>query len=85
MAILDEIFSWYDTLIMPLPLGYQAAISLGLIIFLAISVFSFIKKGHWIFLAIIIIALPGTWPAVKNIGYVLWKIALGLLFRVQGV
>jgi len=84
MEIVDKIFSYYDTLIVDLPIGYQALISAALVIFLFFNIYVFIRKGHWIFLAILLAALPGTWPALKNIGYILWKVTVNLIFRIPG-
>ena len=85
MEVIDKIFTYYDSLIVDLPIGYQAIISAGLVLFLFWNVYIFIRKGHWIFLAILLIALPGTWPALRNLGYILWKVVINLVFRIQGV
>jgi hypothetical protein len=85
MNLLDTIFSYYDQLLSPIPVYYQALISLGVLIFLIWNVYSFIKSGHWLFLAILVATLPGTWPAAKKIGLIVWYLLKGLLIRIQGL
>jgi len=85
MNIFNAIFGYYDKLISPLPIGYQAAISLLLLVVLIWNIYSFIKSGNWIFLAVLILMLPGTWPAAKKIVYFIWLIIKGLLIRTQGL
>jgi hypothetical protein len=84
MQSVDKIFGIYDNLIQGLPLGYQALISGALIFILFWNVYLFVRKGHWIFLMLLIVMLPGTWPAVMNICSIFTKIVLGLIVRIQG-
>jgi len=81
MESIDKIFSYYDQLISKLPTGYQALISLLLVIFLIWNIYQIIKGGHWIFLAILVVLLPGTWPAAKNILFLIWTLIKGLFLR----
>lgn len=81
MEAIDKIFSFYDQLMSQLPAGYQALISLALIIILIWNIYLIIKGGHWIFLAILIVLLPGTWPAVKTILSLIWVFFQGLFVR----
>lgn len=82
MEILNSIFSYYDHLIAPLSNTYQALISLALLVFLIWNIYQLIKSGHWIFIAVLIFMLPGTWPAAKIIGEFAWAIISGLLMRI---
>ncbi len=80
---LDQVFGWYDKLIGNLPVHTQALISLGLIAFLIWNIYAIIKNGHWVLIALLVICLPGTWPALRMIGAFLWTIARGLLIRAS--
>ena len=81
MDSLDKLFSFYDQLISKLPVGYQALISLALVIFLVWNIYLIIKSGHWIFILVLIVLLPGTWPAAKNIALIIWALFKGLFMR----
>ena len=84
MEYLNAIFTYYDKLIEPIPVAYQAIISLALLIILIWNIYQLIKSGHWIFIAVLIFMLPGTWPAAVKIGELIWILVTGLLMRVQG-
>ena len=81
---LNHVFSYYDTVIQPLPVGYQALLSLALLIFLVWNIYAFLKSGNWILIAILILALPGTWPAARNIAGIVWLLFRGLFYRISG-
>lgn len=78
---LDQVFGYYDKLIANLPTHIQALISLGLIAFLIWNIYAIIKNGHWVLIALLVVSLPGTWPALRMIGSFLWAIIRGLLLR----
>lgn len=80
-SVLDNLFTYYDNIVGNLPVSYQALISIALIIFLIWNVFAIIKNGHWVLIALLVVALPGTWPALRMIGGFLWAIIHGLLLR----
>jgi hypothetical protein len=81
MNTLDQIFTQYDKLIAPLSTGSQALLSTVLLVFLIWQIYMIIKSGHWIFIAVLIICLPGTWPAARQIGNFVWTAIKFLLVR----
>jgi len=83
MNFLDKIFTYYDKLLAPLDPKFQLGISLLIFCFLLIKVYFFIKHGHWLFLAAIIIFLPGTWPATKKVFLMIYLIVKFLVTRIQ--
>lgn len=85
MQFLNSTFGIYDTLIGQLPVTYQAIISFSILLFLIWIVYIFIKSKNWIFLAVIIITLPETWPAAKNIGKIIYALFTGIARRINGV
>lgn len=85
MEFLKQIFGTYDRILAGLPLHYQALLSLSILIFFVWMVYIFFKNKSWIFLAVIIILLPETWPAARNIGLIVWKIFEGLFVRLKGL
>ena len=85
MYTLNNIFGFYDSILAPLPPHFQALISLGVLIFFIWMVYIFIKSKNWIILAVIIILLPETWPAARNIGVIVWNIFKDLLLRIKGL
>lgn len=82
---LDQIFTYYDKIIGNLPPYYQALISLGLIAFLIWNIHAIIKSGHWALIALLIIMLPSTWPALRFIGTFIWALFNGLFLRASGI
>jgi len=84
MEIINAIFTYYDKLLETVPITYQATISLVLLLILIWNIYQLIKSGHWIFVAILIFMLPGTWPAARKIGEFVWVIVQGLLMRISG-
>lgn len=81
--MLDKVFTYYDKLIAPLSAGSQALVSFALLLFLAWQVWMIFKSGHWIFITLLIICLPGTWPAARNIGNLLLIVIKFLFVRAQ--
>lgn len=82
MQFVDAIFGVYDSAIGQLPISYQAIISFSILLFFIWIVYIFIKSKNWIFLAVIIVTLPETWPAAKNIGKIIWAIFTGIVHRI---
>ena len=85
MQILNSIFNFYDKAIGTLPVSYQSLISFSILLFFIWLVYIFVKSKNWIFLALIIVMLPGTWPATKNIGLIVWALFKGLFARIKGI
>lgn len=85
MDVVNQIFGWYDKFIGSMPLHFQALLSLGVLIFFVWIVYIFFKSKSWIFLAVIIVLLPETWPAAKNIGMIVWNIFKNLFLRLKGL
>ena len=83
MNSIDSIFSYYDKIIANLNPVQQAVISLLLLLFLVWQIFMIVKSGHWIFIALFIVLLPGTWPAARQIGRLVWLVVRFLLVRAQ--
>jgi hypothetical protein len=80
---LDSIFNQYDRLIAGFSATNQALLSLALLLFLLWQIYMVIKSGHWIFIAALILFLPGTWPATRHIGFLIFDIIKFLFVRVQ--
>jgi len=80
---LNQLFSYYDKSIASLPLHYQALISFALLIFLIWNIYAFLKNGHWLFIAILLAALPGTWPATRKFAEIVWILVKGLIYRIS--
>lgn len=80
---LDVIFNQYDKLISGLSATNQALLSLVLLVFLIWQIYMIIKSGHWIFIAALILFLPGTWPAARHIGNLVLLVLKFLLVRVE--
>ena len=83
MNTLDAVFTYYDKLITPLSSGSQALLSAALLLFLVWQIWMIFKSGHWIFITMLIICLPGTWPAAKNIGNFALMLLKFLFVRAQ--
>lgn len=77
--VLVQIFSYYDKIISNLSPSTQGLVAIAILIFLIWQIYMFIKSGHWMFLAAIIICLPGTWPALRQILDYIWKVLQFLL------
>ena len=85
MITLDSIFGYYDKLIAPLSAGQQATVSVVLLLFLIWQVYMIFKSGHWLFIAALIVFLPGTWPAARQVGLFVWTLIKFLYTRGQAV
>ncbi|MFA4996255.1 MAG: hypothetical protein WC536_03910 [Patescibacteria group bacterium] len=79
---MDLIFTQYDKLISSFSPASQAFISLALLLFLMWQIYMVIKHGHWIFIAALILFLPGTWPATQYIGGLILTVIKLLFVRV---
>ncbi len=80
---LDKLFAQYDKLISGLSPATQAFISIALMVFLIWQIYMIFKSGHWIFIAALILFLPGTWPATKVIGGLILTLLKFLFLRAQ--
>ncbi len=80
---INKIFNAYDLFIKDIPIHYQALLSLGILLFLVWNIYAFLKSGNIILIVILLAALPGTWPATKTLGKIIWVIIKGLLYRIQ--
>ena len=85
MDILSSVFGFYDKIVGALPLSYQGIISFSLLLFFVFIVYIFFKSKNWIFLAVIVLLLPSTWPAAKKIGVIVWTLFKGLFERLKGI
>lgn len=83
MNALNTIFSYYDKVTASLPPSTQALIAVVLLVILVWQIFMIIKSGHWIFIVFLVVLLPGTWPAVRQIGGFIWLAIKFLLIRLQ--
>jgi hypothetical protein len=79
---LSKIFGYYDKLIMGISPGYSGLLSLGILLLLAWAIYRFIK-GNAIWIVLVIIFIPATWPALKSIGRLLLYILQFLLVRIK--
>ncbi|MEK9156281.1 MAG: hypothetical protein AAB360_03220 [Patescibacteria group bacterium] len=84
MQYLDLIFGYYDRVTAGLAPTGQALVAILLLVFLVWQVFGVIRSGHWIFVAGLLVFLPGTWPAAKHVANLLWLVVKFLLTRAQG-
>lgn len=85
MDVVNQIFGFYDKFISGMPVQYQAFLSLAVLIFFVSLVYIFFRSKNWIFLAVIILLLPETWPAARNIGIIVLNIFKGLILRLKGL
>ena len=83
MNYLSNVFQYYDQLIAHFNPTQQAIISFALLLFLIWQLFMIFKSGHWIFIALLIILLPGTWPAALKIFDLVWIMIKFLFSRAQ--
>ncbi|OQB05949.1 MAG: hypothetical protein BWY19_00616 [bacterium ADurb.Bin212] len=79
---LDKLFSYYDSYMATLSVEYQLLISVFLLLFFVWNIYAFVKSGHWILIAVLIAALPGTWPAAKTLAIIIWSLLKGLFYRI---
>jgi len=80
--MINKIFSYYDKLILGIPAGYSGLLSLAILALLIWALYRFIK-GKFIWIILIIVFIPATWPALKSLGRVLLIIAEFLIARVK--
>lgn len=65
--MLETLFAWYEKFLGLFPAGWQAALSILIILFLAGTIWTIIKKsGLWLFLLVLLI--PASLPALRTIG-----------------
>lgn len=83
MEFLNKLFNLYDRLIYSFPEKTQFFISLLLLTLIAWSLFAIFKHGHWAFVLLFTILLPGGWPALKNMIKILMLVVKFLLIRIQ--
>ncbi|MFA7254361.1 MAG: hypothetical protein WC107_07500 [Patescibacteria group bacterium] len=83
MNYLNNFFTLYDSLIMGLSDKMQLLIAIFVIILIACCIFSLIKGGHWIFLILFVILIPGGWSAAKIIAEIFWSLIKFLLIRIS--
>jgi len=76
-------FKFYDNIITRFPPEGQFLISLVILLLIAGAIIGLLKHGHWIFLILLIIFIPGGWPATKHIGLIIWMIIKFLLVRIN--
>jgi hypothetical protein len=81
--VLVQIFGYYDKVVSSLAPSAQGLIALALLAFLIWQIWMFIKSGHWMFLAVLIICLPGTWPALRQILEYVWRVLQFLLNKTH--
>jgi len=84
MDRLNLVFSYYDNWLTHFSQTDQIIISSLILIFIVAQLFLFIKKGRWIFLILVIILLPGTWPLFKSLAKVIWFVIKFFITRIQG-
>jgi len=82
MEYITNIFVYYDELIMGISPIYSGLISLGILLFLAWSLYRFIK-GNFIWIILIIIFIPAAWPALKSLVRVVLIIFTFLITRIK--
>lgn len=83
MDQLDKIFGYYDQATAQFNPNTQALVAILLLILLVFQIYHVIKSGHWIFIAALILFLPGTWPAAKYVGNLIWLVIKFLITRAQ--
>jgi len=80
--MISSIFAYYDKLIMGISPGYSGLISLAVLAILAWSLYRFIK-GNFVWIVLIIICIPATWPALKSLVRVILIISAFLIARIK--
>jgi len=80
--MLNSIFAYYDKTIMGISPGYSGLISFVILLLLLWSLWRFIK-GNFIWIVLIIIFIPATWPALKSVGRVLLLLGEFLLVHIK--
>jgi len=80
--MINSIFSYYDKLITTIPAGYAALLSLAILALLVWALYRFVK-GNFIWIILIVVFIPATWPALKSIGRALAYIAGFFLARIK--
>jgi len=83
MAFLDSIFTFYDHFILSFPVLAQFFISLLILIIIILAIYYLLHHNHWIFLVLLVLFIPGAWPATKTIGNIIWMVVKFLIVRVQ--
>jgi len=83
MNFLDSIFTFYDHFILSFPVPAQFFVSLGILIVIVLAIYYLLHHNHWIFLLLLVLFIPGAWPATKTIGKIIWMVIKFLLVRIQ--
>ena len=83
MDKLNLVFSYYDKIVAPLSPTAQALISLALLVFLVWQIYLIFRNGHWVFIMLLIVFLPGTWPAARQVGELIYQIGIFLIGRAK--
>ncbi len=76
-----QIFQYVDNLFLAIPPAYRSATALFVLLLLVFSLWRIIK-GYGIFILIIIILIPGIWPALKTVGGDLLLLLTYILYRI---
>jgi len=66
MEIFSQINDYYNKIFDFIPAQYRVIIAVVVIAVLAISIFKFLRR-NFIWIIIVILLLPATWPALKLI------------------
>lgn len=75
------IFNYIDNLFISLPSGYRSAVALAVLVLVFFSLWRLLK-GYGIFLLLLIILIPGVWPALKTIGKDILFLFAYLVYRL---
>ncbi|MCX6812755.1 MAG: hypothetical protein NTW79_04050 [Candidatus Berkelbacteria bacterium] len=79
---ISNIFNFYDKWILGISPGVSGLISLAILLLLAFSLWRFVK-GNFIWIILVIIFIPATWPALKSIARILIFVSEFLILRVK--
>ncbi|OIN89762.1 hypothetical protein CO019_01245 [Candidatus Berkelbacteria bacterium CG_4_9_14_0_2_um_filter_42_30] len=82
MEQIINIFAYYDKLIMGVSPVYSGLISLGILLLFAWSLYRFIK-GNSIWIILIIVCIPATWPTLKSLARIISIIFAFLITRIK--
>ena len=66
MEIFNKIFDWYSKVFNFIPEKLRIILAIVIVAILVISIFKFLRK-NFIWIIVIILLLPFTWPALKQI------------------
>lgn len=78
---MNQVFSFIDNIFLNVPADYRTPAAIFLILLLLWSIYRLVR-GYAIYIVLVIILIPGVWPALKIIGLELFKVFGYLIYRL---